>query len=38
MPQGALNALARDGDARDEQERARFEQHRCDLEAEQSGD
>jgi hypothetical protein len=38
MPQGALNVLARDGDARDEQERARFEQRRRDLEAEQSGD
>jgi len=38
MPRGALNVLARDGDAQDEQERARFEQRRRDLEAEQSGD
>jgi hypothetical protein len=38
MRQGALNVLARDGDARDEQEQARFEQRRRDLEAEQSGD
>jgi hypothetical protein len=38
MPRGALNVLARDGDARDEQERARFEQRRRDLEAKQSGD
>lgn len=36
-PRGALNVLAHDGDARDEQERARFEQRRRDLEAEQSG-
>jgi hypothetical protein len=38
MPQGALNVLGRDGDARDEHERARFEQRRRDLEAEQPGD
>jgi hypothetical protein len=38
MPQGALDVLARDGDARDERERARFEQRRRDLEAEQSSD
>jgi hypothetical protein len=38
MRQGALNVLARDGDARDEKEQARFEQPCRDLEAEQSGD
>jgi hypothetical protein len=37
MPQGALNVLARDGNARDEQERTRFEQRRRDLETEQPG-
>lgn len=31
--QGALNVLARDGDARDERERAVFEQRRRDLES-----
>jgi len=38
MPRGALNVLARDGDARDEQERARFERRGRNLEAEQPGD
>jgi hypothetical protein len=36
MSQGALNVLARDGDARDEQERARHEQRRRDQDAEQA--